>query len=106
MRRSILSLLALGLTVPASMALAAPDKVAAPTVNADLAAAVANPLRDKDRARDAYRRPADTLAFFQVAPDMKVGEYAPGGEWYSRLLGGSSIGIDRDPRTGRFVAAR
>lgn len=29
-----------------------------------------------------------------------------GNPWYSRLLGGSSIGIDRDPRTGRFVAAR
>ncbi|MFP5395452.1 MAG: class I SAM-dependent methyltransferase [Alphaproteobacteria bacterium] len=108
MRRSILSLLALGLTVPASMALAAPDKVAAPTVNADLAAAVANPLRDKDRARDAYRRPADTLAFFQVAPDMKVGEYAPGGEWYSRLLGlylgprGKLVGLYFDPTSGAF----
>ena len=108
MRRSILALLALGLTVPASMALAAPDKVAAPTVNADLAAAVANPLRDKDRARDAYRRPADTLAFFQVAPDMKVGEYAPGGEWYSRLLGlylgprGKLVGLYFDPTSGAF----
>ena len=108
MHRSILSLLALGLTVPASMALAAPDKVAAPTVNADLAAAVANPLRDKDRARDAYRRPADTLAFFQVAPDMKVGEYAPGGEWYSRLLGlylgprGKLVGLYFDPTSGAF----
>jgi hypothetical protein len=29
-----------------------------------------------------------------------------GNPWYSRLLGGSSVGIDRDPRTGRFVAAR
>lgn len=108
MRGSILSLLALGLTVPASVALAAPDKAAAPWVNADLAAAVANPLRDKDRARDTYRRPADTLAFFQVAPDMKVGEYAPGGEWYSRLLGlylgpkGKLVGLYFDPTSGAF----
>ena len=54
---------------------------------AALAAAVASPLRDKDRARDQYRRPAETLSFFKVEPTMKVGEYAPGGEWYSRLLG-------------------
>lgn len=108
MRHLILPLLALGLTVPAGVALAAPDKAAAPTVNADLAAAAANPLRDKDRARDVYRRPADTLAFFQVAPDMKVGEYAPGGEWYSRLLGlylgpkGKLVGLYFDPTSGAF----
>ena len=108
MRHLILPLLALGLTVSAGVALAAPDKAAAPTVNADLAAAAANPLRDKDRARDVYRRPADTLAFFQVAPDMKVGEYAPGGEWYSRLLGlylgpkGKLVGLYFDPTSGAF----
>lgn len=108
MRRVILPLLALGLAVPASVALAAPDKFATPMVNADLATAVGNPLRNKDRARDVYRRPADTLAFFQVAPDMKVGEYAPGGEWYSRLLGlylgpkGKLVGLYFDPTSGAF----
>ncbi len=112
MRRLILPFLALGLTVPAAAALAAPDKAAATKVNADLAAAVANPLRDKDRARDTYRRPADTLAFFQVAPDMKVGEYAPGGEWYSRLLGlylgpkGKLVGLYFDPTSGAFDEKR
>lgn len=112
MRRLILSLLVLGMTVPAAAALAAPDKAAAPKVNADLASAVANPLRDKDRARDVYRRPADTLAFFQVAPDMKVGEYAPGGEWYSRLLGlylgpkGKLVGLYFDPTSGAFDEKR
>jgi len=29
-----------------------------------------------------------------------------GNPWYSRLLGGSSIGIERDRRTGRFVSVR
>ena len=52
-----------------------------------MAKAVADPLRATDRARDQYRRPEETLAFFQVGPAMKVGEYAPGGGWYSRLLG-------------------
>ncbi|TCD02067.1 methyltransferase [Erythrobacteraceae bacterium CFH 75059] len=52
-----------------------------------LAGAINHPTRAEDRARDAYRHPEETLAFWQVAPDMKVGEYAPGGGWFSRLLG-------------------
>ena len=56
-------------------------------VDPALAAAVAHPLRKEDSARDIYRKPDQTLAFFQVGPTMKVGEYAPGGGWYSRLLG-------------------
>lgn len=55
-----------------------------------LEAAVADPNRDADRARDEFRNPVETLTFFQVAPDMKVGEYAPGGGWYSRVLGNYS----------------
>ncbi|MEM6476559.1 MAG: methyltransferase [Pseudomonadota bacterium] len=43
-------------------------------------------VRAKDRARDQYRNPAETLAFFQVAPDHTVIEYAPGGGWYTRIL--------------------
>jgi len=42
--------------------------------------------RDNDRARDQYRRPVETLAFFQVEPDMTVAEYGPGGGWYTRVL--------------------
>jgi predicted methyltransferase len=111
MRRFILPILALGLAVPTVAVIAAPAKTAALKVNAELAAAVANPLRDKDRPRDQYRRPAETLAFFQVAPDMKVGEYAPGGEWYSRLLGlylgpkGKLVGLYFDPTSGAFNEA-
>jgi predicted methyltransferase len=76
--------------------------------NPALAAAIASPLRDPDRARDAYRRPDQTLAFFQVEPTMKVGEYAPGGGWYSRLLGlylggqGHLVGLFFDPTSGAF----
>lgn len=108
MRRLVLPILALGLSVPAAVAVAAPEKSMAAAINPDLAAAVANPLRDKDRPRDQYRRPAETLAFFQVSPDMKVGEYAPGGEWYSRLLGlylgprGKLVGLYFDPTSGAF----
>lgn len=47
----------------------------------------ASPTRKADTPRDKYRNPVATLAFMGVRPDMKVGEYAPGGGWYSRILG-------------------
>ncbi|USI71781.1 class I SAM-dependent methyltransferase [Sphingomonas morindae] len=62
---------------------------AAPRVAADpaLAKAIADPGRpDKDRARDRYRHPAQTLAFFGIKPDMTVVEVLPGGGWYSAIL--------------------
>lgn len=88
MRRMSLALLALvagsSLAVPA---FAQHADHAAAKIDPALAAAVADPLRKKDSARDKYRKPDQTLAFFDVGPAMKVGEYAPGGGWYSRLLG-------------------
>ena len=108
MRRFILPILALAVAAPALVAVPAASKQASSKINAELAAAVANPLRDKDRARDIYRKPAETLTFFQIAPDMKVGEYAPGGEWYSRLLGlylgpkGKLVGLYFNPTSGPF----
>ena len=38
-------------------------------------------------ARDQYRHPAETLAFFGVRPDMTVVEIWPGGGWYTEILG-------------------
>lgn len=70
--------------------------------------AAANPLRKDDRGRDTYRHPVETLSFFRVGPQMKVGEYAPGGEWYSRLLGlylgqqGRLVGLYFDPTSSAF----
>ena len=70
--------------------------------------AAANPLREADRARDQYRHPVETLSFFRVGPTMKVGEYAPGGEWYSRLLGlylgqqGHLVGLYYNPDSPAF----
>lgn len=43
-------------------------------------------LRADDKARDAFRHPAETLAFFDVQPNHTVIEYAPGGGWYTRIL--------------------
>ena len=45
-----------------------------------------HPRRADDRARDRYRHPIETLAFFQVQPEMRVVEYGPGGGWYTRVL--------------------
>ncbi|AWW73610.1 hypothetical protein CD351_04105 [Erythrobacter sp. KY5] len=47
---------------------------------------LAHERRDDDRARDQYRNPAETLAFFGVEPTMTVAEYGPGGGWYTRVL--------------------
>ena len=98
----------LALSVPAAADHHAAPAKAAVKIDPALAAAVADPRRDPERARDQWRKPAETLAFFQVAPDMKVGEYAPGGEWYSRLLGlylgpkGKLVGLYFDPTSGPF----
>lgn len=70
-----------------------------------LAGAINHPTRAEDRKRDEFRHPAETLAFFHVGPHMKVGEYAPGGGWYSRLLGhylggeGQLVGLFVNPVT-------
>lgn len=41
---------------------------------------------DANKARDKYRHPSETLAFFGVKPDSTVVELAPGGGWYTEVL--------------------
>ncbi|MXO89245.1 class I SAM-dependent methyltransferase [Pontixanthobacter aquaemixtae] len=53
---------------------------------ASLTDVLASDHRDDDRARDQYRKPAETLAFFQIEPTMTVAEFGPGGGWYTRVL--------------------
>lgn len=74
------TLLALGLTAASLGAAAKPM----PTALAD---AIASPSRTEAfRARDVYRHPQETLAFFDVQPDMTVVEVWPGGGWYTEIL--------------------
>jgi len=40
----------------------------------------------KERSRDEYRHPQQTLRFFDVQPEMSVAEISPGGGWYSNIL--------------------
>ncbi|QNP41957.1 class I SAM-dependent methyltransferase [Lysobacter solisilvae (ex Woo and Kim 2020)] len=63
---------------------------ASATVAADLPAldaALAGRWRDaKNSARDGYRHPRETLAFFGVGPAQTVVEITPGGGWYAEVL--------------------
>jgi predicted methyltransferase len=53
----------------------------------EFAAALADPQRPQaDRDRDAARQPAELLAFAQIAPGEKVGDYIMGGGYWTRIL--------------------
>jgi predicted methyltransferase len=52
-----------------------------------IAAAIAAPSRTPaNTARDPYRHPAETLAFFGVKPGDTIVELWPGGGWYTEIL--------------------
>ena len=41
---------------------------------------------EKNKQRDQYRHPQETLEFFGIKPGMTVVEIAPGGGWYTEIL--------------------
>jgi len=51
------------------------------------------------RMRYPFRNPAETMAFFEVAPGTVVVEALPGGGWYSRILA-AYLGVE-----GTLIAA-
>ena len=60
---------------------------ARPNLSRIIASAVADPARPADhRAADALRKPAETLAFSGVKPGMIVGEFYPGGGYFTYML--------------------
>jgi predicted methyltransferase len=72
-------------------------------VPAFVSKAVADPARPADqRAADAFRKPAETIAFAGVKPGMTVGEFYPGGGYFTRMLSdvvgpsGHVYGIEND----------
>lgn len=84
-------LLALRVAVPAALVAAAGVVIAAPAAapkpSAALIAAVKAPSRTPaNLARDQYRHPAETLAFFGVKPTDTVVEIWPAGGWYTEIL--------------------
>jgi predicted methyltransferase len=80
MRRFTPFLLVAALTLPAAAATSSRlDKI--------IAQAVADPARAADdRATDDLRLPAQTLAFSGVRPGMTVGEFYPGGGYFTSML--------------------
>ena len=67
-------------------------------------AVLAGDWRDPDNAaRDAWRHPRETLAFFGVGPSQTIVEISPGGGWYTEILAalpgekGRYIGVINDP---------
>jgi len=71
----------------AIVAIAAPV-VAAPKLAGVIAAAVADPARPAELRTiiDPLRKPAETLAFSGVRPGMTVGEFYPGGGYFTMML--------------------
>lgn len=73
-----------------------------------LSAVLMDNRRAEDKARDGYRHPEQTLAFFDVKPGQTVVEYGPGGGWYTRILapylanGGQYVAINADSSTTDF----
>jgi predicted methyltransferase len=58
----------------------------AATLKAVDAALVGSHRSDRNKARDQYRHPKETLAFFGLRRDMTVVEIWPGGGWYTEVL--------------------
>ncbi|MDP3492349.1 MAG: methyltransferase domain-containing protein [Hyphomonadaceae bacterium] len=64
------------------------DALKAETPADSLTSAVSGAWRtDAEKARDPWRHPAETLTFFGVKPSDTVVEIAPGGGWYTAILG-------------------
>ena len=90
--------IALGLPALAMAGLAAPG-FAPPS--APLAAAVKGAQRSAtNTARDAFRHPAETLAFWGLAPGMTVVEIDPAGGYWTEILAPFAKATG-----GRYVAA-
>ena len=84
MRTAAFALLIAGSALAASCA---PVPPAAAVGDAALRQAVAAPTRTPTNlARDRYRHPVETLAFFGVKPSDTVVEIWPGGGWYTEIL--------------------
>ncbi len=86
------------LSIAAVLLTAAVPAIAAP--DPALRTVVDGPQRSAaNRARDAYRHPIETLAFFGLKPTMTVVEISPQGGWYTEIL----APYLRDH--GRYIAA-
>ena len=87
MRRFPLALAAVLAAATAACAVAPTTPALAGAELAALDATIAGDWRDPaNLARDRYRHPRETLAFFGVQPGDTVVEITPGGGWYAEIL--------------------
>jgi len=83
---SLLTVLILVAVIASPLSRAAHHEMDA-TTSAALDAAIAGDHRNEaNKARDKFRRPKETLAFFGFRSDMTVVEIWPGGGWYTEIL--------------------
>jgi len=84
MRRSLLLAASALVAVSTAAFASAPPLLQEPS---PYAAALADPIRPaEDRARDAARHTAETLAFAQVAPGQKITDMIIGGGYFTRVF--------------------
>ncbi|MFS8609635.1 MAG: methyltransferase, partial [Gammaproteobacteria bacterium] len=82
-----LAVWSLAAAAAAAMLVAAPSVPAQESAVSALDAAIAGAHRsERDRARDRYRHPKETLEFFGFRPDMTVVEIWPASGWYTDIL--------------------
>ena len=93
---------------PAPKAAAPLDQPATPTPPTSAAALMGPKLEpilagswrsDKNKARDQYRHPKETLEFFGLKPGDTLIEITPGGGWYTEILAPALKG------NGTYIAA-
>jgi len=83
-RRSFAALMLAAISMSVSLETLAQTDAATSTA---LDAALAGSHRsDRNKARDRYRHPKETLTFFGLRQDMTVVEIWPGGGWYTEVL--------------------
>jgi len=88
MRRSLV------LAVSAAVLMSVGGFAPAPQDASGYAAALANTSRpETDRARDAARHTAETLAFAEVEPGQKIGDMIIGGGYFTRVFA-SAVGAE------------
>ena len=86
MRRSILLAAVAAMSLASAACMGVMGDAPAPTP-ADYAGVLATPSRPADdRARDAARHTAETLAFAQVRPGQKVADMIIGGGYFTRIF--------------------
>ncbi len=86
--KTVFTALCLWVALPLG-ALAAEHQLSSDATQAKLTELIASSARPaKQKARDQYRRPLETLTFCGVEPEMNVVEIWPGGQggWYRRII--------------------